>query len=58
MRDDSLSSKPDEDGVIYSVGWSSALLTFNWGFASDTLPVFSKFLSCYIKKLQKEAGII
>lgn len=52
------SKKPDEDGVIYSVGWSSALLTFNWGFASDTLPALSKSLNCYIKKLQEEAGII
>ncbi|WP_199286983.1 hypothetical protein [Pseudomonas mangrovi] len=50
--------KPDEDGVIYSVGWSSALLNFNWDFVSDTIPVFNKSLNGYIKKLQKEAGII
>lgn len=50
--------KLDEDGVIYSVGWSSALLTFNWGFVSDTIPVLNKSLNDYIKKLQKEAGII
>jgi len=50
--------KPDEDGVIYSVGWNSALLTFNWDFISDTIPVFNKSLNGYIKKLQKEAGII
>ena len=52
------SKKPDEDGVIYGVGWSSALFTFDWAFASDTLPAFGKSLNYYIKKLQKEAGII
>ncbi|WP_200835880.1 hypothetical protein [Pseudomonas brassicacearum] len=50
--------KPDEDGVIYSVGWSSALLTFNWGLISDIIPALNKSLNDYIKKLQKEAGII
>lgn len=50
--------KLDEDGIIYSVGWSSALLTFNWGFVSDTIPVLNKSLNDYIKKLQKEAGMI
>ncbi|WP_202879079.1 hypothetical protein [Pseudomonas viciae] len=49
---------PDEDGVIYSVGWSSALLTFNWEFVSDIIPALNKSLNNYIKKLQKEAGII
>ncbi|WP_205869560.1 hypothetical protein [Pseudomonas viridiflava] len=49
--------KPDEDGVVYSVGWSSALVVFNWDFVSDAIPVFSKALDGYIKKLQKEAGI-
>lgn len=52
------SKKLDEDGVIYSVGWSSALMTFNWEFVSENLPVFSRSLDGYIKKLQKEAGII
>ncbi|MEB0076307.1 hypothetical protein QN386_06900 [Pseudomonas sp. CCI3.2] len=50
--------KLDEDGIIYSVGWSSALLNIDWGFVSDTIPVFNKSLNDYIKKLQKEAGII
>lgn len=50
--------KLDEDGIIYSVGWSSALLTFNWGLISDTIPILNKSLNDYIKKLQKEAGII
>lgn len=50
--------KLNEDGVIYSVGWSSALLDFDWAFVNDTIPVFNKFLNNYIKKLQKEAGII
>ena len=52
------SKQTDEDRVIYSVGWSSALLTFDWEFVSNTLPAFSSALRCYIKKLQKEAGII
>ncbi|WP_221178350.1 hypothetical protein [Pseudomonas protegens] len=50
--------KPDEDGLIYRAGWSSALLSFNWNFINDTLPLFSKSLNAYIRKLQKEAGII
>ena len=50
--------KLDEDGVIYSVGWSSALLTFNWAFVSGIIPVLNRYLNEYIKKLQKEAGII
>lgn len=52
------SKNPDEDGVIYSVGWSSALLTFDWAFVSETLPDFSNCLNNYIKRLQKEAGVI
>lgn len=43
--------KFNEDGVIYSVGWSSVLLNFDWGFVNDTIPVFNKFLNDYIKKL-------
>lgn len=50
--------KTDEDGIIYSVGWSSALLTFNWDFVNSAIPMFNKSLNCYIKKLQKEAEII
>lgn len=52
------SKMPDEDGIIYSVGWNSAVFTFNWEFISDTLPVFGKTLNDYIKKLQNEAGLI
>ncbi|MEG2533701.1 MAG: hypothetical protein RSB04_11880 [Gordonibacter sp.] len=52
------SKRPDEDGVVYSIGWNSALLTFNWVFVDDTLPAFSKSLNNYIEKLQKEAGVI
>ncbi|MDT3419642.1 hypothetical protein QF008_001373 [Pseudomonas protegens] len=52
------SKNPDEDGIIYSVGWSSALFNFDWDFISNTLPVFGKSLNGYIKKLQKEAGLI
>lgn len=47
-----------EDGVIYSVGWTSALLTFDWVFVNETLPVFAKALNSYIAKLQRDAGII
>lgn len=47
--------KPNEDGVIYSVGWSNALLSFNWDFIDETIPMFKMSLNNYIKKLQKEA---
>lgn len=50
--------KSDEDGIVYSVGWSSALLKFDWDFASDTLPAFASTLNSHIQKLQKEDGII
>lgn len=50
--------KPDEDGVVYSVGWSSALVEFDWDFISDTMPVFCKSLNSYIESLQKKAGMI
>ena len=50
--------KPDEDGLIYSVGWSSALLTFDWDFVSETIPVFAKALGSYVRKIQKDAGIV
>lgn len=50
--------KLDEDGIVYSVGWSNALLTFDWGFVSDAIPIFNKSLNGYIKKIQKEDGVI
>ncbi|MGC7839621.1 hypothetical protein ACPZMI_14305 [Pseudomonas wayambapalatensis] len=50
--------KPDEDGIVYSVGWSSALVEFDWDFISDTMPVFCKSLNSYIESLQKKAGMI
>ncbi|TLF47924.1 hypothetical protein FEI13_14325 [Halomonas urmiana] len=46
---------PNEDGVVYSVGWSNALLSFNWDFVDETIPIFKKSLNNYVKKLQKEA---
>lgn len=46
---------PNEDGVIYSVGWSNALFTFNWDFVRDVIPTLNNSLNSYIKKLQKEA---
>ncbi|MBH3344257.1 hypothetical protein I5O09_10915 [Pseudomonas parafulva] len=51
-------TKKGEDGIIYGVGWSSTLLTFDWNFANDTLPAFTKALNCYIQRLQKENGMI
>lgn len=50
--------KIDENGIVYSVGWSSALLKFNWNFANDTLPDFTKALNFYIQRLQKDNGLI
>jgi hypothetical protein len=46
---------PNEDGLVYQVGWSNALNTFNWDFISETIPMFNKSLNSYIKKLQQEA---
>lgn len=46
---------PNEDGLVYQVGWSNALDTFNWDFISKTMPMFNKSLNSYIKKLQQEA---
>lgn len=48
----------NEDGLIYRIGWSNALLIFDWDFVSDTIPIFRKSLNIYIEKLQKEVGII
>lgn len=50
--------KLGEDGVIYSVGWNSALLSFDWDFVSNTIPIFNSALNNHIKKLQKKAGMI
>lgn len=50
--------QPDEDGVVYSVGWSSALLIFDWKFVGEVIPHFSNSLNGYIVRLQKEAGLI
>ncbi|MDH0796449.1 MULTISPECIES: hypothetical protein [Pseudomonas] len=50
--------KPKEDGIVYGVGWSSALLTFNWDVISEIIPIFCSSLNDYIGRLQKEAGII
>lgn len=50
--------KTGEDGLIYSIGWSSALLSFDWDFVSHIIPIFSSSLNNHIKKLQKEAGMI
>lgn len=45
---------PNEDGLVYQVGWSSALLSFNWDFVAETIPKFNKSLNGHIKKLQQE----
>jgi len=47
----------NEDGLVYHVGWSSALLSFNWDFVAETIPKFNKSLNGYIKKLQQESDI-
>lgn len=47
--------KPNDDGIICSIGWSNALLSFNWDFVDETIPIFKKSLNNYVTKLQKEA---
>lgn len=49
--------KPDEDGLISHVGWSSALLSFDWDFVAETIPQFYRSLNVYVKKLQQQANI-
>lgn len=49
--------QPIEDGLISHVGWSSALLSFNWDFVAETIPKFNKSLNGYIRKLQQQANI-
>ncbi|MDV6319770.1 hypothetical protein RVY79_12155 [Chromohalobacter sp. HP20-39] len=46
---------PNEDGLVYSVGWNSALFIFNWDFLAEIIPRFNKSLNDYVKKLQKES---
>ena len=46
---------PNEDGLVYSVGWNSALLSFNWDFVAETIPKFNRSLNDYVKKLQQES---
>jgi len=50
--------KPGEDGIVYSVGWSSALFCFDWDFINEVIPVFNESLNGYIKELQKKSGIV
>ena len=49
--------QPGEDGLISHVGWSSALLIFDWGFVAETIPQFNRSLNVYIKKLQQQVNI-
>lgn len=49
--------QPNEDGLISHVGWSSALLSFNWDFVAETIPEFNKSLNGHIRKLQKQANL-
>ncbi|HBC3854304.1 hypothetical protein P3568_22730 [Vibrio parahaemolyticus] len=49
--------QPGEDGLIYHVGWSSALLIFDWDFIAETIPQFNRSLNAYIKKLQQQVNI-
>lgn len=46
--------KPHEDGIIYSIGWSSALFEFDWNFVAETIPLLSNSLNKHIQKLQSE----
>ncbi|MDN3377259.1 MULTISPECIES: hypothetical protein [unclassified Pseudoalteromonas] len=46
---------PNEDGLVYIVGWNSALLSFNWDFVAENIPKFNKSLNDYVKKLQQES---
>lgn len=46
--------KPHEDGLIYSIGWSSALLEFDWNFVAETIPLLNQSLNKHIQKLQSE----
>lgn len=46
---------PNEDGIVYSVGWNSALLSFDWDFVAENTPKFNKSLNDYVKKLQQES---
>lgn len=50
--------KSDENGLISHVGWSSALLSFNWDFVAETIPKFKESLNSYVRKLQQQANII
>lgn len=50
--------QPNEDGVIFKVGWTNALFSFDWAYIAETIPRFSKSLNFYIKKLQKQASFI
>lgn len=50
--------QPYEDGLISHVGWSSALLSFDWGFVAETIPRFNESLNGYIRKLQRQASLI
>lgn len=49
--------KPDEDGLISQVGWSSALLSFDWDFVANTIPQFCRSLNVYVKNLQQQANM-
>lgn len=50
--------QPNEDGLVYGLGWDNALLRFDWDFIRDTIPAFRNSLKGYINTLQKEAGLI
>jgi len=47
---------PSEDGLVYSVGWNSALLSFNWDFVAENIPKFNRALNVYVTKLQQESN--
>jgi hypothetical protein len=50
--------RQNENGLVYHVGWSNALFTFDWDFIGETIPDLNKALNSYIKKLQQQAKLI
>lgn len=50
--------QPHEDGMVSHVGWTSALLSFDWDYVGDAIPKFSKSLNSHIRKLQRQANLI
>ncbi|WP_024873580.1 hypothetical protein [Tolumonas lignilytica] len=50
--------QPNENGLVYHLGWSNALFTFDWEFIGETIPMFNKSLNSFINELQQQANLI